>query len=105
MREGHGNLRRASRVGGLTRGAGTRAPDPAPGLRLAAQRRALPGAFPRGRYLAMFSKIECDCMQDWPPGMRFVLGFGRAVTEAVKTYVENNRHLLAEEREARTAIR
>ena len=57
------------------------------------------------RYLAMFSKIECDCMQDWPPGMRFVLGFGRAITEAAKTYVESNRHLLAEEHEAQTAIR
>ena len=57
------------------------------------------------RYLTMFSKIECDGMQDWPPGMRFVLGFGRAVTEAVKAYVENNRHLLAEEHKAQTAIR
>ena len=57
------------------------------------------------RYLTMFEKIECDCMQDWPPGMRFVLGFGRAVTEAVKTYVESNRHLLAEEQEVQTAIR
>ena len=57
------------------------------------------------RYLTMFSKIECDGMQDWPPGMRFVMGFGRAVTEAVKAYVENNRHLLAEEHKAQTAIR
>ena len=57
------------------------------------------------RYLTMFSKIECDGMQDWPPGMRFVLSFGRAVTEAVKAYVENNRHLLAEEHKAQTAIR
>ena len=57
------------------------------------------------RYLTMFSKIECDGMQEWPPGMRFVLGFGRAVTEAVKAYVENNRHLLAEEHDAQTAIR
>ena len=57
------------------------------------------------RYRTMFSKIECDGMQGWPPGMRFVLGFGRAVTEAVKAYVEDNRHLLAEEHEAQTAIR
>jgi DNA-binding PadR family transcriptional regulator len=57
------------------------------------------------RYLAMFSKIECECVQDWPPGMRFVLGFGRAITEAAKTYVESNRHLLIEEQVAQTATR
>lgn len=57
------------------------------------------------RYLAMFSKIECDCMHDWPAGMQFVLGFGRAVTEAVKSYVENNRHLLTADQAAQTASR
>jgi len=57
------------------------------------------------RYLTMFEQIESDRVQDWPPGMRFVLGFGRAVTEAVKTYVESNRHLLAEEQDAQTATR
>ena len=57
------------------------------------------------RYLAMFSKIECECVEDWPPGMRFVLGFGRAITEAAKTYVESNRHLLIEEQVKQTATR
>lgn len=57
------------------------------------------------RYLAMFSKIECECMDDWPAGMQFVLGFGRAVTEAVKSYVENNRHLLTADEAAQTASR
>lgn len=45
-------------------------------------------------YLEMFSEIESSCMQDWPPGMQFVVGFGRAMTEAMKKYVEENRHML-----------
>lgn len=49
------------------------------------------------KYLKLFSEFESDCMQDWPPGMQFVVGFGRAVTEAMRKYVEENRHkLLAE---------
>lgn len=57
------------------------------------------------RYLAMFEKIECDCMHDWPPGMHFVLGFGKAITATVKTYVEENRHMLVAEQTAQTATK
>jgi DNA-binding PadR family transcriptional regulator len=57
------------------------------------------------RYLAMFEKIECDCMDDWPPGMHFVLGFGKTMTAAVKAYVEENRHMLAAEQPAQTATK
>ncbi len=49
------------------------------------------------RYTKIISDIECDCAEDWPAGMKFVAGFGRAMTEAMKKYVEDNRHLLSEE--------
>jgi len=54
-------------------------------------------------YKAMISDIESNCMHDWPPGMRFVAGFGKAMTEAITRYVEENRHLLAEETQSRSA--
>jgi PadR family transcriptional regulator AphA len=47
-------------------------------------------------YAKMISDIEMNCMDDWPPGMRFVAGFGKAMTDAMKKYVEENRHLLVE---------
>ncbi len=47
------------------------------------------------RYMRMFSEFE-SCMDEWPAGMRFVCGFGRALTEAMKDYMENNRSLLLE---------
>lgn len=45
-------------------------------------------------YNDMISEIESQCCQSWPPGMRFVAGFGKAMTDAIKNYVEENRHLL-----------
>lgn len=53
-------------------------------------------------YLNMISDIESNCMQDWPPGMKFVAGFGRAMTEAMKKYVEENRHMLTKQSESKT---
>lgn len=47
-----------------------------------------------GRYQAMFAQLESDCMDDWSEGMKFVLGFGKAVASAMETYVRGNRHLL-----------
>jgi len=54
-------------------------------------------------YANMISDIQTNHMDDWPPGMRFVAGFGKAMTDAMKTYVEENRHLLAEEKHSRSA--
>jgi DNA-binding PadR family transcriptional regulator len=54
-------------------------------------------------FAKMISEIEADCMHDWPPGMRFVAGFGKAMTAAMKRYVEENRHLLAEENPSKSA--
>ena len=44
--------------------------------------------------LRLFKEFETRCMQDWPQGMRFVLGFGQAMTQTMKEYVEKNRHKL-----------
>ena len=56
--------------------------------------------------LRLFKEFETSCMQDWPQGMRFVLGFGQAMTRTMKEYVENNRRMLFEDTAAgpRTAI-
>ena len=54
-------------------------------------------------YANMISDIETNRMHDWPPGMRFVAGFGRAMTEAMKKYVEENRHMLAEDGHTKSA--
>jgi PadR family transcriptional regulator AphA len=54
-------------------------------------------------YAKMISDIEMNCMDDWPPGMRFVAGFGKAMTDAMKKYVEENRHLLVETNPSKSA--
>lgn len=54
-------------------------------------------------YMKMISDIEASCMHDWPPGMRFVAGFGKAMIDAMKIYVEENRHLFREETHTTTA--
>jgi PadR family transcriptional regulator AphA len=51
----------------------------------------------------MISDIQENCCSDWPPGMHFVAGFGRAMTEAMKRYVEENRHLLADDQQSSSA--
>jgi DNA-binding PadR family transcriptional regulator len=48
-------------------------------------------------YSEMISDIEANRMDDWPPGQQFVAGFGKAMLAAMKKYVEENRHLLAEQ--------
>jgi len=49
------------------------------------------------QYMAMFHDLECTCMEDWPNGMKFVCGFGRAMTEAMQKYIEENRDMLIEQ--------
>lgn len=39
-------------------------------------------------------KIESTCLEELQPGMRFVVGAGRTVMEALQKYVRENRHLL-----------
>ena len=51
----------------------------------------------------MISEIEADCMDDWPPGMKFVAGFGKAMMAAMEKYVEENRHLLTERNHVKSA--
>ncbi len=54
-------------------------------------------------YAEMISNIEENHLHEWPPGMRFVAGFGKAMTEAMKKYVEENRHMLSEDTPADSA--
>ena len=45
------------------------------------------------RNLEFIDEFENSCDCDWPAGVRFTLGFGRAMLQAMKTYVEENRHM------------
>lgn len=54
-------------------------------------------------YANMISEAEAGCAQEWPPGMKFVAGFGKAVITAMNTYVEENRHLVTEQTSAKSA--
>lgn len=54
------------------------------------------------RYKALFAELS-ECMCDWPAGMKFVLGFGKAITEAKEAYIKENRHLLTAEWDAKVA--
>ncbi len=55
------------------------------------------------RYQEMFRQFEEEEMSEWPEGAKFVLGFGKAVASAMQTYINENRHLLAEEPVTKTA--
>lgn len=55
------------------------------------------------RYQEMFRQFESEEMCDWPEGMKFVLGFGKAIAGAMQTYINENRHLLADEPSAKVA--
>ena len=55
------------------------------------------------RYQAMFAQLESESMDDWSEGMKFVLGFGKAMTRAMETYINENRHLLEQEKTAAAA--
>ena len=55
------------------------------------------------RYQAMFEQLENERMDDWSEGMKFVLGFGKAMTAAMETYIKNNRHRLEQDETAAAA--
>jgi DNA-binding PadR family transcriptional regulator len=55
-------------------------------------------------YANMISEIEASHAAEWTPGKRFVAGFGRAMTYAIKSYIEENRHLLTEDEQTKTAV-
>jgi PadR family transcriptional regulator AphA len=54
-------------------------------------------------YCRVITEIENDRMHEWPPGMKFVAGFGKAMTEAMRVYVKENRHLLEEQKSNKSA--
>ena len=45
------------------------------------------------RNLEFIDEFENSCDCDWPAGVSFTLGFGRTMLHAMKTYVEENRHM------------
>ena len=45
----------------------------------------------------MAHEFECGCISEWPEGARFVLGMGKAVTDAMETFIKENRHKLTEQ--------
>ncbi len=55
------------------------------------------------RFKKMFADIEANCMHEWPGGMKFVLGFGKAVSAAMEKYICENRYLLLEETQKQSA--
>ena len=46
------------------------------------------------RYMQMFADFEANEMDDWTPGMRFVCGFGKAVTTAIREYLDEHGDML-----------
>ena len=54
-------------------------------------------------YQEMFRHFEDEEMSEWPEGMKFVLGFGKAVAGAMQTYITENRHLMTQEPGAKVA--
>lgn len=53
--------------------------------------------------LQLIAEAENCCYEEWPPGMKFVAGFGRAMSLAMKKYVEENGHLLTDAGERKAA--
>ncbi len=51
------------------------------------------------RFKGMFDEIEAGSMNDWPPGMKFVLGFGKTIAGTMERYINDNRYLLTEQSE------
>jgi DNA-binding PadR family transcriptional regulator len=55
-------------------------------------------------YLSMFDELERSVACQWPAGKRFVCGFGRALTESTKKFIEDNRELAMNRAEDRRSI-
>jgi len=51
------------------------------------------------RNLQIIDDFENCCDTEWPKGVKFTLGFGRAMMHAMKSYVDENRHILEGDRE------
>ena len=49
------------------------------------------------RNLSIIDDFENSSDCDWPVGVRFTLGFGRAMLQTMKTYVAENRHMFDSE--------
>ena len=47
--------------------------------------------------LNLFDEFESTGAGEWPPGAKFVLGFGRTMMQATKEYIGKNRHMLFEQ--------
>lgn len=45
------------------------------------------------RNLQFIEEFESSCDCAWPAGVQFTLGFGRAMLQTMKQYVEENRHV------------
>ena len=57
------------------------------------------------RNLQFIDDFENSCECDWPAGVRFTLGFGRAMLNTMKEYVEENRHMFeTDDRQAKKAV-
>jgi PadR family transcriptional regulator AphA len=52
-----------------------------------------------GRNLKIIEEFENCGDRDWPAGVRFTLGFGRAMLQTMKTYVEENRHMFDDQKD------
>lgn len=48
-------------------------------------------------FLKIIAEIESKCGHRWLPGMRFVAGFGKAMTTTLRQYVQDHRHLLVDD--------
>jgi PadR family transcriptional regulator AphA len=55
------------------------------------------------RYQAMFEQLENERMADWSEGMKFVLGFGKAMASAMQSYINENRRHLEDDKPAEAA--
>jgi DNA-binding PadR family transcriptional regulator len=44
--------------------------------------------------LKIIDDFESCCDKEWPKGVKFTLGFGRAMMHAMKEYVAENRHIV-----------
>ncbi len=49
------------------------------------------------RNLEFIDAFESSSDTGWPVGVQFTLGFGRAMLQTMKRYIEDNRHMLEEQ--------
>jgi len=54
--------------------------------------------------MSMFREFETTCMDEWPDGMRFVCGFGKAMTTAMQEYIEENKDMLIQQPATRRSV-